>query len=245
MVIRIKRKTFRNIVLSLALFFVVLTGFFLFKAFSQKEEGSMCAQVITPARNPETGEIKEFGTPCDVPEGWDTLEVGGGQEITRNGVTSKVYWNGDLGISFEYIISPDGYTLFEQARRGDDHRDMVAYFAVRNAKEYEEFIKSTQPREGPPEISIRVFNKTGTEDVFVWLGENTRITNYNKDVYPVSRATIGGVEAVEFLTDGLYLMKNYLLESNGKIYLISGPEDGTFNEIKRDFETLRKSIILF
>jgi len=30
----------------------------------------VCAQVITSAQNPETGECREFPTPCDVPEGW-------------------------------------------------------------------------------------------------------------------------------------------------------------------------------
>lgn len=30
----------------------------------------ICIQVITPARNPQTGECKQFPTPCDVPEGW-------------------------------------------------------------------------------------------------------------------------------------------------------------------------------
>ncbi len=34
----------------------------------------ICAQVITPAQNPETGECREFPTPCDVPEGWVTVD---------------------------------------------------------------------------------------------------------------------------------------------------------------------------
>jgi hypothetical protein len=33
-----------------------------------------CAQVITPARNPKTGDIKEYPTPCDVPEGWVVIQ---------------------------------------------------------------------------------------------------------------------------------------------------------------------------
>lgn len=32
--------------------------------------GKSCIQVITPAKNPATGECREFATPCDVPEGW-------------------------------------------------------------------------------------------------------------------------------------------------------------------------------
>lgn len=30
----------------------------------------LCAQVITPAFNPNTKECREFPTPCDVPKGW-------------------------------------------------------------------------------------------------------------------------------------------------------------------------------
>ena len=38
------------------------------------ENVSLCIQVITPARNPETGECKEYPTPCDVPNGWEKIE---------------------------------------------------------------------------------------------------------------------------------------------------------------------------
>ncbi len=33
----------------------------------------ICAQVITSAKNNETGEVRDFATPCDVPEGWTAL----------------------------------------------------------------------------------------------------------------------------------------------------------------------------
>jgi hypothetical protein len=33
----------------------------------------VCIQVITPAQNPVTGEVKEFGTPCAVPVGWEVI----------------------------------------------------------------------------------------------------------------------------------------------------------------------------
>ncbi len=33
------------------------------------DDGVACIQVITPARNPETGEVVEYPTPCDVPGG--------------------------------------------------------------------------------------------------------------------------------------------------------------------------------
>ena len=41
------------------------------------EEEVFCIQVITPARNIDTGEIYEFPTPCDVPDGWEVIEPEG------------------------------------------------------------------------------------------------------------------------------------------------------------------------
>lgn len=37
-------------------------------------DGQVCIQVVTSARNPETGEIREFPTPCDVPPSWQKTE---------------------------------------------------------------------------------------------------------------------------------------------------------------------------
>jgi hypothetical protein len=35
------------------------------------DKPEVCIQVITPARNPKTGECRNFSTPCDVPAGWE------------------------------------------------------------------------------------------------------------------------------------------------------------------------------
>lgn len=39
-------------------------------------DDEFCIQMIQKARNPETGEVKEFSTPCDVPEGWEKINEG-------------------------------------------------------------------------------------------------------------------------------------------------------------------------
>lgn len=41
---------------------------------AKDDEGEICIQVITPAKNSETGEVKDFPTPCDVPEGWEVVQ---------------------------------------------------------------------------------------------------------------------------------------------------------------------------
>ncbi len=35
--------------------------------------GTACIQVITPAKNLTTGEVVDYPTPCDVPEGWEVV----------------------------------------------------------------------------------------------------------------------------------------------------------------------------
>lgn len=42
--------------------------------YRNKPEVDYCVQVITKARNTKTGEVKEFGTPCDIPKGWEVVE---------------------------------------------------------------------------------------------------------------------------------------------------------------------------
>ncbi len=50
----------------LALLFLVACG----GDKSTSDDEIACAQVITTAYNPKTGEVKDFATPCDVPDGW-------------------------------------------------------------------------------------------------------------------------------------------------------------------------------
>jgi len=65
------------------------------------ENGSevICAEVVTHAYNPETGEERDFPTPCDVPAGWvlspvdsvsPIIELKGAQTITITAKTSFV-----------------------------------------------------------------------------------------------------------------------------------------------------------
>jgi hypothetical protein len=239
------RKKIFTVVVTVGLVLVFANLFLQEEQTFSRDDSAVCAQVITPGRNPQTGEVRDFKTPCDVPKGWDTLEVGGGREITRNGITSKVYWNSNIGLSFEYTINPNGYTLFEHKRKESDPQSLVTHIAIRNTKDYEALVRSTPSRESPSEISVRVFENNKNQDVFTWLNENATLINYDKEKQGLTKATVGGVEAIVFFSDGLYMQKNYVLTSNGKTFFISGVEDGSFVEDKKEFERFLASIILF
>ncbi|MCK4555060.1 MAG: hypothetical protein KAT83_00480 [Candidatus Aenigmarchaeota archaeon] len=78
-----------------------------------------CAQVITPAKDPATGECREFSTPCDVPEGWITVEsceqAAAGESDTsledEDGKTNPIYY-----VLILVVLIVAGYYLYPKIR---------------------------------------------------------------------------------------------------------------------------------
>ena len=69
----------KNLIIGALLVVVAGLGYLMYSEEAQapttpNDEEEICIQVITPARNPETGEIREFPTPCDVPPGWEVIQ---------------------------------------------------------------------------------------------------------------------------------------------------------------------------
>lgn len=65
---------------------------------SQTQKPEVCIQIIAPAKNPKTGECKEFPTPCDVPEGWEKV----GSCIVKETTNWEIYTNIKYGYSIKY-----------------------------------------------------------------------------------------------------------------------------------------------
>ena len=67
------QKGFINaIALLIVLVAVGIGAFFYWQA--KNDKNLVCIEVTVKAKNPLTGEVKEFGNPCDVPKGWEEVE---------------------------------------------------------------------------------------------------------------------------------------------------------------------------
>lgn len=53
---------------------VALAYWYRYDRSNKSDRSELCIQVVQKARNPQTGEVKDFPTPCDVPEGWEKIE---------------------------------------------------------------------------------------------------------------------------------------------------------------------------
>ncbi len=194
----------------------------------------VCAQVITDARNPDTGEVRTFPTPCDVPDGWDTLETDR-EFFTRNGEEWQRYRNDDLGLRFEYRITPEGYLLVEQDELQVPSDTLIEYVSLFDRKEYAALLESTEAREGPPAISILVFENPDALTAREWIEAERILSNIQLVQGDIRTYTISGVDAIRYTTDGLYTNDTIVAENNGRIYMISGSYAQEDSSIREDF----------
>jgi hypothetical protein len=85
----------------LVLAFLLAVSFIYQMEYGKKtNEAQICIQVITPAKNNQSGEVKDFPTPCDVPEGWEKIDSSA--EIIPASEEKQTYSNKDFGIEFDY-----------------------------------------------------------------------------------------------------------------------------------------------
>ncbi len=63
-----------RILILLAMALIIFVSGCIANDYGAQPGGKACIQVIQPAKNPATGECRDFPTPCDVPKGWVKAE---------------------------------------------------------------------------------------------------------------------------------------------------------------------------
>lgn len=213
--------------------FVVIFVVASFYFFRDKNRGENCIDVITDARNPETGEIKEFSNICDIPEGWDVLETDR-EQFERNKQLWTRYRNDDLGIRFEYRLDPDGYVLIDSKNQWTN-KDVVESLHLFNKKEYEELLASKSPREYPPSISVLILKNSKNYSVREWAEKEKMISNIEFAVSNIEEINFSGSPAVRYKISGLYENEILVILNNGLIYYIDGAYLQEDSQIRKDF----------
>ena len=219
-------------ILIIVILLAVAGGVWWYFSNSSEDTGEVCAQVITEARNPETGEVKEFPTPCDVPEGW---------EVTSGEVMDS-YSSEKLGLSFSYPSEPEEYVVVEHRIDEIPHNQVVAHVSLFNKSDYEELQASTEPREGPPAITFLTFKNPEGLSARAWAEDNAFISNIKMARGGVSDTTLQGKSGVHFMGDGLYANETYIVRNGEYIHYISGAYSTEESQIREDFSKILETI---
>lgn len=141
-----------------------------------------------------------------------------------------------LGYEFVYPKGPDGYVMFEDTE--SQHSDFVSGVMLFNAKEYEEFKSSTDAREGPASIHVRVYKNSQNSDAPVWAMQNPLETNIEFALGEPKEAVVGGANAEYYVVDGLFLIDTYVVAHGGNIYVLMGAYPDKTSKIYQDFQSI-------
>jgi hypothetical protein len=175
------------------------------------------------------------------------------------GVAAYLYWgnsepryetktNSEVRLSFDYRTKPDGYVLldlvFDAIPDMEDPGYMVGYQLMLQ-DEYAELQASTEPREGPPNIAVLVFENPRNLTASQWVDAYPVFSNISLARGEVNRdAVLAGANAVRYLSDGLYVNDMVVAASGGFIYMFVGSYLTEDSLIRRDFQPLLDSVQL-
>lgn len=180
----------------------------------------------------------------------DRIEVSGSRDAegyivpcddtTHRLTLTGVQQDAELGYEFSYRKGPDGYQTLDDDE--STHGDFVRGLMLVNAKEYEEFSQSTEPREGPPAMHVHVYRNTEKQSAAVWSDKNALETSSAFAFASPTEAVVGGANAVHFVADGLYPVDTYVIAHGEHIYLLLGAHLDTASPIYKDFQSLVSSL---
>lgn len=137
---------------------------------------------------------------------------------------------------FTYRKGPDGYVTLEDNSSTD--ADFVTGLTLINKSEYEVFQNSTDAREGPPAMSVRIYNNPEKLHSSVWTIRKPLESNIELALTEPEEAVVGGANAVHYIADGLYPMDIYVVAYGQHVYVLSVMYPGTDTAIYQDFQSL-------
>jgi hypothetical protein len=135
--------------------------------------------------------------------------------------------NTDFGFGFKYRIKPYGYSVFENTAAQNVEQNMLFGVTLVRSGDYNESVRAAaegNAHDGPPAISVLVFDAPNVSDVPVWLTQNKLVTNCEPDT--VLSTVLANKDASSCLWDGLYQGVTVALLQDNKIYLVTGTREG-------------------
>lgn len=151
-----------------------------------------------------------------------------------------------IEIAFDYPDGPGGYTVDDLTNFVDGEPqgiEIVKVYRIMNTKEKIELENSEGGREGPPLIQLMVFRNDLNQSASMWVDAFPAFSNIGMVLGEADRnSVVGGANAVQYTTDGLYVTDNVVIASGDFVYHFSGSYHERDSVIHQDFKALVDSI---
>lgn len=149
------------------------------------------------------------------------------------------YENAEYGIRFEY---PEGLYL-KEVEAGGSGRLQLALVLVEDTQENRDVLggKVTEPREGPPGITIDAYANPDRLDAEAWVRQDTNWTVATSSSTP---AQVAGEEGVTFGWSGLYEGRSVVVAKGDRAYVLAVTWMDVDDRIVGDFGAILSSLEL-
>jgi hypothetical protein len=160
--------------------------------------------------------------PVQVDTTFETLDP----KTATDSAQISVFENSEFGFNFKYRIKPSGYSLFENSPVQNIEQGTLFGVTLVRSDDYNETVRAAaegNAYDGPPSMSVSIFDAPNVTDVALWLTQNKMVTNCEPG--SVSATVLAGRDASSCLWDGLYLGVTVALLHDNKIYLLTGTRE--------------------
>ena len=172
------------------------------------------------------------------PEREDTALPDTGDSEQMDPVTETIE-SDEFGYQFTYPRDTYVYIEGEESQ----HADFLSGFMLFDQEEYQEFEESTEPREVPPAIAVRVYDNSDNLSASVWAMQNPRESNSELAFGEPEEAVVGGANATHFVADGLWPINTYVVANGDNVYVLTGMYPDQEAPIYQDFQDIVDSFM--
>lgn len=154
----------------------------------------------------------------------------------------RQYVSGKFGISFSV---PDGYFIaHEITEEGSGERERYTIVLMEDTKENRDLVSgvSTPERDGPPTITIGIFQNNLDNYTARSFIEGTSFSNFKLSDGVISETTIAGESALSYHASGLYENKIIVIARQNFVYMFTAFYNDPKDKILTDFEEMVKTV---
>lgn len=149
----------------------------------------------------------------------------------------------EYDFSFWYpFTGPDAYQVDEIVPEEGEITTLSYQYILTRADDYADYVDADEPREGPPTISISIFENPAKRTAQEWGSGFAEYASAGVRVGDIVPATVGGIDGVEYLADGLYMSDQILVTVGSWLYLFRGEWLAADDQIRRDFNDIVGSV---
>ncbi len=163
------------------------------------------------------------------------------KQVETPSTTFSTYANNTLGFLFSYKTGDDGYILTEP-EVGDSNDSLQKILVLTDTEDALRMEAEPIPSEGPPTITVLVFDNSARQFPLTWALEQELYSNINLKIEEPKEVVIGGANGITYTADGLYASEIVIVAHGSRMYVFNGGYMDASAPIRKDFQAILDSV---